>query len=65
MDENFQVYFNAILCSKKVLRTVVQFSPYQQSFEVNIGTQTINVNFQDADKKFAWLETSPIYDKSD
>ena len=64
MDENFQVYFNAILCSKKVLRTGVQFSPYQQSFEVNIGTQTINVNFQGTNKQFAWLEISLIYDKS-
>ena len=29
MDENFQVYFNAILRSKKRLRTGVRFSPYQ------------------------------------
>ena len=64
MDENFQVYFNAILRSKKELRTGVQFSPYQQSFEVNIGTQTINVNFQGTNKQFAWLEISLIYDKS-
>ena len=65
MDGNFQVYFNAILRSKKALRTAVQLSPYQQSFEVNIGTQTINVNFQGANRQFALLEISPIYDKSD
>ena len=28
MDENFQIYFNTILRSKKELRTGVQFSPY-------------------------------------
>ena len=56
MDGNFQVYFNAILRSKKALRTAVQLSPYQQSFEVNIGTQTINVNFQGANRQFALLE---------
>ena len=65
MDENFQVYFNAILRSKRTLRTGVRFSPYQQSFEVNISTQTINVNFQGANRQFAWLEISLIYDKSD
>ena len=38
LDENFQVYFNVTLRPKMALRTGVQFSPYQQSFEVNIGT---------------------------
>ena len=42
----------------------MQFSPYQQSFEVNIGTQTIDVNFQGANRQFAWLEISLINDKS-
>ena len=46
LDKNFQAYFNAMLRSKKALRRGVQFSPYQQSFEGNVGTQTITVNFQ-------------------
>ena len=62
LDENFQVYFNAALCSKMALRTGVQFSPYQQSFEVNVGTQTVNVNFQGANRQFAWIEISLAYD---
>ena len=65
LDENFQAYFNATLRSKKALRTGVQFSPHQQSFEVNVGTQAINVNFQGANRQFAWLEISLVYDKSD
>ena len=65
MDKNFQVYFNAILCSKKALRTGVQFSRHQRSFEVNIGTQTININFQGGNRQFAWLEISLIHVKSD
>ena len=65
MDGNFQVYFNAMLRSKMALRTGVQFSPYQQSFEVNVGTQTNNVNFQGANRQYPWLEISLIYDKSD
>ena len=55
LDENFQAYFNATLRSKKVLRIGVQFSLYQQSFEVNVGTQTVNVNFQGANRQFPWL----------
>ena len=48
-----------------VLRTGVKFSPYQQSFEVNIGTQSINVNFQGANRQFAWIEISLVYEQSD
>ena len=32
---------------------------------MNVGTQTINVNFQGANRQFAWLEISLVYDKSD
>ena len=46
LDDNYQTYFNTILRSKMELRTGVQFSPYQQSFKVNIGTQSVNVNLQ-------------------
>ena len=45
------------------LRTGVQFSPYQQSFKVNIGTQSVNVNFQGANTQFAWVEISPVFDQ--
>ena len=63
MDENFQVYFNEILCSRKALRTKVQFSPYQQTFEVNVGIQSVNANFQGANRQFAWLEISLVMTK--
>ena len=65
VDDNYQTYFNTTLRSKMVLRTGVQFSPYQQSFEVNIGTQSINVNFQGANRQFAWIEISLVYEQSD
>ena len=42
-----------------------KFSPYQQRFEVNVGTQTINVNFQGANRQLAWMEISLDYEKSD
>ena len=63
--KNFQAYFQAMLRSKKALSTGVQFSPYQQSFKVNVDMQTININFQDANRQFAWLEILLVYDKSE
>ena len=65
LDEKFQVSSNATLRSKMALRAGVQFSPYQQSFEVNVGTQTVSVNFQGANRQFAWVEISLVYDRSD
>ena len=50
LEGNFQVYYNATLRSKTALKTGVQFSPYQTSSEVNVGTQTVNVNFQGASR---------------
>ena len=65
LDDNCQTYFNTTLRSKMALRTGVQFSRYQQSFEVNIGTQSVNVNFQRVNKQFSWLEISSDHDRSD
>ena len=49
---------------KKPIRTGVKFSSYQQSFEVNVGTQSINVSFIGANRQFAWVEISLPYDKN-
>ena len=40
-------------------------TPYQQPFEISAGTQSINVGFIGANKQFAFLEISLVYDKSD
>ena len=32
---------------------------------MNVGTQSINVNFQGANRQFVWLEISLVYDESD
>ena len=36
---------------------------YQQSFEINTCTQSINVNFVSTNRQFAFLEVSSGYDK--
>ena len=50
---------------KKALRTGIKMTPYQQSFEINLGSQSLLVNFVGANKKFAFLELSLVYNKSD
>ena len=40
-------------------------SPYQQSFEINIGTQSLNVKFRGLNKQIEWLEISLVFEKSD
>ena len=64
LDDNFQSYLNANICAKNVIRTRLQFSLYQQSFEINVGMQSINVGFIGVNRQFAWLEISLLYDKT-
>ena len=40
-------------------------APYQQSFEINVGSQNLVVNFVGANGQFAFLELSLFYDKND
>ena len=39
-------------------------NPFQQTFEVATGTQTISVDFQGGSREINWLEISLVYDKS-
>ena len=48
--DNLLAYFNGILRSRGALRTGFISSPYQQSFEINTGTQSLKVNFRDLSK---------------
>ena len=63
--ENFEVYFNSFLRSKKALREGMKMTPYPKSFEINIGSQSLVVNFVVAHRQFAFLELSLVSDKSD
>ena len=65
LSDNFLAYFNSILRSRGTLRTGVISSPYQQSFEINTGTQSLKLNFRGLNKQIEWLEISLIFDKSD
>ena len=65
LDDNFLGYLNALLSSRSALRTGVILSPYQQSFKINVGTQSSKVNFRGLNKQIKWLKISLVFDKSD
>ena len=65
LDDNFLACLNAILRSRSALRTGLILSPYQESFEINVGTQSLKVNFRGLNKQIEWLELSLVFDKGD
>ena len=65
LDDNFLAYLIAILRCRSALTAGVIFSPYQQSFEISFGTQSLKVNFCGLNKQIGWLEIYLVSDKSD
>ena len=61
LDKNFEVYFNSTLRTKKALRTGIRIMPYQQPFEINMGTKSKNIKFVGANRQFAFLGVSLVY----
>ena len=59
------MYFDTryIFTSERYIFTF--FTPYQQSFEINVGSQSLVVNFVGANRQFAFLKSSIVYNKSD
>ena len=65
LDTNFRQYLETILFSAKVLRMGVQKTPYQKTYELQLGSQDFSVDFRGANRQFDWIEISLVYDKSD
>ena len=65
LNDTFDAYIRKALQSKRVLRTGIKPTPYQKSYEVNVGTQTNVVEFKGVNKQFSFLEISLVYDKSE
>ena len=45
LDKNFRQYLETIMVSKKILRMGVQKTPIQKTYEMSLGSDTINVDF--------------------
>ena len=53
------------MVSKKNLRMGVQKTLIQKTYEISIGSDSINIDFLGSNRQFDWLEISIVYDKSD
>ena len=42
-----------------------QKTPLQKTYDINIGQDSIDINFLGANRQFDWIEISLVYDKSD
>ena len=65
LSTNFRQYLKTILFSARVLRMRVQKTPYQKTYELQVGSQEFTVDFQGANRQFDWIKISLLYDKSD
>ena len=53
------------MVSKKVFRMGAQKTPIQKTYGINIGTDSINIDFLGANRQFDWIELYLAYHKSD
>ena len=65
LNDMFNKYVTKALQSKRVLRTTIKPTPFQKTYEINVGTQSRIVEFKGASKQFSFIEISLVYDKSD
>ena len=64
LTPTWETYLKDILKEQNGVRMGVLPNPYQQTFEVATGAQTISVDFQGVSRNINWLEISLVYDKS-
>ena len=60
----WESYFKDILRDETAIPMGVLPNPFQQTFEVAVGAQTVSVDFQGAAREINWLEISLEHDKS-
>ena len=65
LDKNLRQYLEKIMVSKKILRVGTEKSPIKKSYEINVGTDSIDIDFLGSNRQSDWLEFSLVYDKSE
>ena len=64
LTSEWEAYFKTIQRNEVALRMGVLPNPFQQTFEINAGSQTVSVDSLGASRQFDWLEISLVYDRS-
>ena len=65
LSETFHKYISKIINSKRVLRTGIQKTPMQKTYEINVGSQSHVVDFTGASRQFSFIEIGLTFDKSE
>ena len=65
LSETFRKYISKIISSKRVLRTGIQKTPMQKTYEINVGSQSHVVDFTGASRQFSFIEIGLTFDKSE
>ena len=63
LDKSFRQHLETIMVSKKILRMGAQTTPIQKTYEIQKGSDSLNVEFLGANRQFDWLEISIVSDK--
>ena len=53
------------MVSKKIIRVGTQKTILQKTYEINVGQDSLYIDFLGVNRQFDWLEISLIYDKID
>ena len=65
LENNNRTYLEGIMISNNVLRTRIQPTPYQKSYEMVRGSQSRTVTFEASARQFSFPEFSLVYDSSE
>ena len=65
LDKNFRQHLEIIMASKKILRRGAQKTPIQKTYEIQKGSDSLNVEFLGANRQFDWMEISIVPEKND
>ena len=65
LDKNFRQHLETIMISKTILRMDAQKTPIQKTYEIQKGSDSLNVEFLGTNRQFDWIEISIVPDKSD
>ena len=64
LDKNFRQYLETIMTSKKILLVGLQKTPPQKTYEISVGSDSINIESFGTNRQFDWLKTYLVYNKS-
>ena len=56
LNDTFNKYITKAIQSKRVLRTGIKPTPYQKSYEINVGSQSHVVEFKGTNKQFSFIK---------